>query len=79
MVTSSKESRMSGVCGTHGKRRVMYTELRRKRDALKDICEDNIKIDLKRNSVKRVGLNSYDSGRMIMCLINWKVCGVEPR
>jgi hypothetical protein len=23
----------------------MYTELRRKRDALKDLCEDNIKIE----------------------------------
>jgi hypothetical protein len=47
MVTSFKEIRMSGACATQGKRRVMYTEFRGKRDDLEDLCEDNINMDLK--------------------------------
>jgi hypothetical protein len=38
---------MSGAFGTHGKRRVMYTELRGERDALENLWEGNIKMDLK--------------------------------
>jgi hypothetical protein len=37
MVTFFKEIRMSGAFGTHGKRRVMYTELRGERDALENL------------------------------------------
>jgi hypothetical protein len=69
MVTFFKEIRMSGSCATHGKRRVMYTEFRGKRNDLEDLCEDNINMELKRNSVGRIGLNSYGSDRMIVCLL----------
>jgi len=47
MVTSFKEIMISGACATQGKRRVMYTEFRGKRDDLEDLCEDNINMDLK--------------------------------
>jgi len=48
VVTCFKEIRMSETCATHGKRRVMYTEFRGKRDYLEDLCEDNINMDLKK-------------------------------